>query len=213
MSEPEWWEPTLTDDKWIARVREDFPDECADLSDDAVREKYAGGQKYQTLWDNLGDAKEEHERLADAFLALRLALAEATERLACAEELAVAARVERDEARRDHVAAADLIAMRERERDEARAEATAAMDRLRGLTARALAAEALSRAREPEDGAVREAAEIADKAMRDVFGGVDQYGDYCGHPMIPAKLAHAVQALLSALSSPPRPGAEEGENE
>jgi len=49
--------------------------------------------------------------------------------------------------------------------------------------------------------AVREAEEHVDKAMRDVFGGVDQYGDYCGHPMIPAKLAHAVQALLAALSS------------
>ena len=47
--------------------------------------------------------------------------------------------------------------------------------------------------------AVREAAERADKAMRDVFGGVDRFGDYCGHPMIPGKLAHAVAALLAAL--------------
>lgn len=53
----------------------------------------------------------------------------------------------------------------------------------------------------PAQDAVREAAERADKAMRDVFGGVDQFGDYCGHPVIPAKLAHAVQDLLAALAA------------
>ena len=51
----------------------------------------------------------------------------------------------------------------------------------------------------PEE--VREAAERADEAMRDVFGGVDRFGDYCGHPVIPAKLAHAVQDLLVALAA------------
>jgi len=50
----------------------------------------------------------------------------------------------------------------------------------------------------PEE--VREAAERTDKAMRDVFGGADQFGDYCGHPIMPAKLAHAVQDLLAALA-------------
>ncbi len=54
----------------------------------------------------------------------------------------------------------------------------------------------------PPDGAeVREAAERADKAMRDVFGGVDRFGDYCGHPVMPGKLAHAVQELRAALRS------------
>lgn len=53
----------------------------------------------------------------------------------------------------------------------------------------------------PAQDAVRKAAERADKAMRDVFGGVDQFGDYCGHPVMPVKLAYAVQALLIALDA------------
>lgn len=71
MSEREWWEPVVTDEEWLAETRADYPDECAGLDDDDVREKYADGLKYQTLWDNLGDAREEHEALADAYLALR----------------------------------------------------------------------------------------------------------------------------------------------
>lgn len=61
----------------------------------------------------------------------------------------------------------------------------------------------------PAQDAVREAAERADKAMRDVFGGVDQFGDYCGHPVMPGKLAYAVQALLAALPWEPAPGVRE----
>ena len=71
MSEREWWEPVVTDEEWLAEKRADYPDECAGLDDDDVREKYADGLKYQTLWDNLGDARDEHEALADAYLALR----------------------------------------------------------------------------------------------------------------------------------------------
>lgn len=67
----DWWEPVLTDAVWIASVRADYPEDCAGLEDEEVRERYADGQKYQTTWDHLGDAREEYEPLADAFLALR----------------------------------------------------------------------------------------------------------------------------------------------
>ena len=71
MSEKEWWEPVLTDAAWVASIREEYPEECEGLGDDGVREEYADGWKYCTLWDNLGDAREEHEALADAYMALR----------------------------------------------------------------------------------------------------------------------------------------------
>ena len=88
MSNREWWEPILTDAAWIASKREEYPEDCVGLDDDAVRDKYADGLKYQTLWDNLGDARDEHEGLADGYLALRAE----NERLAgalrhCAREL------------------------------------------------------------------------------------------------------------------------------
>ena len=81
MSEREWWEPVVTDEEWLAEKRADYPDECAGLDDDDVREKYADGLKYQTLWDNLGDARDEHEALADAYLALRAEVAALREAL------------------------------------------------------------------------------------------------------------------------------------
>ena len=55
----------------------------------------------------------------------------------------------------------------------------------------------------PPPPTVAEAKERADKAMCDVFGGVDQFGDYCGHPVMPSKLAYAVQDLLVAMNGLP----------
>lgn len=68
MTKP-WWYPKRTDHEWCERKRKDYP-ENAGLSDDALRDKYADGCKYQTLWDHVGEAREEHEKLADAYLAL-----------------------------------------------------------------------------------------------------------------------------------------------
>ncbi len=76
-----WWFPTLTDAAWVARIRDDYPDETSGMDDEAVRDEYADGMKYAELWDNLGDAREEYEKLADAYLAL-LAEKDATASLA-----------------------------------------------------------------------------------------------------------------------------------
>lgn len=65
-----WWFPVLTDDAWIKAVRKEYPDSTDPQTDEEVRETYAGGAKYETLWDNLGDAYEQFEKLADAYLAL-----------------------------------------------------------------------------------------------------------------------------------------------
>lgn len=66
MSRPWWW-PVKTDEAWLARVRDDYP-ENAHLSDEELREEYADGAKYQTLWDHTADAYEEYEKLADFVL-------------------------------------------------------------------------------------------------------------------------------------------------
>ena len=70
MSEKPWWFPTLTNDEWIAQIRADYPDDTQEKSDDFIREYYADGWKYADTWDNLSEAREEYERLADAYLEL-----------------------------------------------------------------------------------------------------------------------------------------------
>lgn len=70
MSERPWWWPERTDAEWCARVREDYPEDVRpEWTDEEVRDVYADGRKYQTLWDHTGDAYEQFEKLADAFLA------------------------------------------------------------------------------------------------------------------------------------------------
>jgi hypothetical protein len=66
-----WWEPQPTDEAWCNRVREDYPYETDGMSDDAIREEYADGNRYQTLWDHVGEAYGQFEALADAYLALK----------------------------------------------------------------------------------------------------------------------------------------------
>jgi hypothetical protein len=68
--EKPWWFPVLADETWIARLRIDYPDETEGLSDEDVSDKYSDGWKYTDTWDHLGDAREEHEKLADAYLEL-----------------------------------------------------------------------------------------------------------------------------------------------
>ena len=62
-----WWWPRLTDGAWLARIREDYPEE-AHRSDEGLRDYYADGRKYDVLWDHVGDAYEQFEPLADAAL-------------------------------------------------------------------------------------------------------------------------------------------------
>jgi len=71
MSEPEWWEPVLADAAYIARLRKDYPEKCDGMSDEWVLDYYAEGRKYPVTWDHVGDAYEQYEKLADAYLALK----------------------------------------------------------------------------------------------------------------------------------------------
>ena len=66
--------PTPIDATYIARLRDDYPEVCQGESDDGVMDYYnPAGAKYveQTLWDHLGDAAYDYERLADAYLKLQ----------------------------------------------------------------------------------------------------------------------------------------------
>jgi hypothetical protein len=65
-----WWFPELTNEKWLARIRSDYPENAAGKDDDELREEYADGWKYADTWDHLGDARGEYEKLADAYLEL-----------------------------------------------------------------------------------------------------------------------------------------------
>ena len=68
--EKPWWFPEVTDAAWVERMRMEYPDETAAKGDDEVREYFADGAKYATTWDHVGDAYDEYEKLADAYLAL-----------------------------------------------------------------------------------------------------------------------------------------------
>ena len=70
MSEKPWWYPVLCDEAWCKRIREDYP-ENAHMDDDELRDYYNDGRKYQITWDHIGDAYEDWEPLAEAFLALQ----------------------------------------------------------------------------------------------------------------------------------------------
>lgn len=68
--EQERWFPQLVDDAYLARLRKDYP-ENAHLDDDALRSEYGCESKYGVTWDHIGDAYDEYEPLADAYLELR----------------------------------------------------------------------------------------------------------------------------------------------
>lgn len=68
-----WWHPVLTDEDYCARLREDYPED-AHMSDEDLVEEYNDGLKYDCLWDHIGDAYEQFEPMADAFLMMLEAL-------------------------------------------------------------------------------------------------------------------------------------------
>lgn len=70
MSAKPWWFPQLADDEWVRSVRAEYPDATENMDDDGIRDEYAEGRKYVDTWDHLGDARDEYEKLADAYLAL-----------------------------------------------------------------------------------------------------------------------------------------------
>lgn len=63
------WYPVLCDDAYFARLREDYPIK-AGWSDEKLHEYFNYGAKYSTMWDHLGEAYVDYEKLADAFLEL-----------------------------------------------------------------------------------------------------------------------------------------------
>lgn len=65
-----WWFPVVCDESYFARLRADYP-ENASLSDEDLHEYYNGCQKYQNTWDNIGDAYDQFEKLADDWIKMR----------------------------------------------------------------------------------------------------------------------------------------------
>jgi hypothetical protein len=64
-----YWYPTLCDAEYFARLRRDYPED-AHFSDEGLLQHYNDGNKYQILWDHIGDAYDDYELLSDAFLYL-----------------------------------------------------------------------------------------------------------------------------------------------
>lgn len=68
---------TPTDATYIARLRKDYPEKCDGLSDEEVMDYYnPQGFRYVecTLWDHVGDAAYDFEKLAKAYLKLKASL-------------------------------------------------------------------------------------------------------------------------------------------
>ena len=68
----DWWEPKLVGHETVARLRESYP-ETAHLDNAELLIHYGyEGHKYENsaLWDHTGDAQDDYERLADAYLRL-----------------------------------------------------------------------------------------------------------------------------------------------
>ena len=63
-----YWYPTRTDEDWCNEMRERYPEKTEGWNDEQVRDYYANGNKYHVVWDHVGDAYDDYEKLADAFL-------------------------------------------------------------------------------------------------------------------------------------------------
>ncbi len=67
MTNKEHWEPVLADAEYAEHLRKDYADD-ANMSDEDILFKYCGFRKYVILWDHVGDAYLDYERLADEYL-------------------------------------------------------------------------------------------------------------------------------------------------
>jgi hypothetical protein len=88
--ETPYWHPVLSDDKWLARIRADDPEDVAGMSDETIRDEYAHGLKYADVWDHVGDAREDWEKLADDWNRLRARVTTLESRLAKWREVGAA---------------------------------------------------------------------------------------------------------------------------
>jgi hypothetical protein len=70
MAEKPWWFPQLADAAYFARLRDDYPDKAGLTDADLNAYFNPNDLKYVDTWDHLGDAREQFEALADAYLAL-----------------------------------------------------------------------------------------------------------------------------------------------
>ena len=67
--------PKLCDKAYCDRLRKDYP-EHEDWDDEDLIEYYNHGRRYEALWDHVGDAYYDYEKLADSFLKLEKTHAE-----------------------------------------------------------------------------------------------------------------------------------------
>jgi len=68
-----WWWPEIIDDDHIARLRADYPETTDNMDDESVLDCFDDGKtkgQFSITWDHLGDAYNEYEKLASAFLRL-----------------------------------------------------------------------------------------------------------------------------------------------
>lgn len=72
--EKEWWEPNLCNKQHFERLRSDYP-EHANKNDDELHDYFDDRKKYSVTWDHVGDAYDEYEKLADAYVKLKAQLA------------------------------------------------------------------------------------------------------------------------------------------
>ena len=64
----------VCDHKYCEGLRKSYPEDTEGMTDEELVEEYNHGRKYQCLWDNVGDAYYDFERLADAYLKLKAEL-------------------------------------------------------------------------------------------------------------------------------------------
>jgi len=65
--EKPWWWPKRTDAEWCQWARGEYG-LAETATDGSIRYFYADNRSFAVAWDHLGDARDEHEELAKAFL-------------------------------------------------------------------------------------------------------------------------------------------------
>ena len=68
--EKPWWFPRVVDQEYFDELREDYPDKAHWTNEELDDYFNEYGRKYSITWDHVGDAYEEYEELADAYLKL-----------------------------------------------------------------------------------------------------------------------------------------------
>lgn len=64
------WFPKLTDDKFVESIRSKLGEEVSRYTDNEIIEYFASGRKYTVTFEDLDDAYDKYEKLADAYINL-----------------------------------------------------------------------------------------------------------------------------------------------